>query len=599
MKIFKNTSLKSKMISLNSVLVFFTVILISVIAILSFNSINNRNAKVLSKQIINQVAQNIEYYSQEMTSISKIANYDYHIQKYLSGTPATATQQYDMLNSISLLFENVSSTREDITTILLFDEFGRPVSNIDTNDINTNYRFVAQSWYKKAQNTPDGFVMVKPHRQSYINNSSELVISFIKRVNRFDSQIGAGIIMMDLNLNALKKICSNVQLGDEGYIMVVDADGNVIYHPDYSYMYRAWDEMYIKEVYKEDDPIIFEALNAGGNTLQKNINGRNLIITSQTVSDLGWTIIGIYPQAAIIAEQTQIALLITAIGFIIVAIGILATTLIYTLIFDPISKLQKKMKQAEEGILNISEKNHYTDDEIGSLNKNFDNMISQIHELMLRIKSEERQKRKAELNFLQAQINPHFLYNTLDSIVWMAETNHKDVVKMTESLAKLFRLSLSKGKEIIKIRDEVSHVENYLIIQKMRYTNKFDFKIDVEEQILDMQTLKLILQPLVENAIYHGIKNTRHKGNILIKGRLVMDNVLLQVMDDGAGIEHTKAAMLLSDDSKKGIGIKNVDERIKLYYGEQYGLEINSERDIGTVVDIWIPALPYSDDLNE
>ncbi|MEG2957551.1 MAG: sensor histidine kinase, partial [Christensenellaceae bacterium] len=222
-----------------------------------------------------------------------------------------------------------------------------------------------------------------------------------------------------------------------------------------------------------------------------------------------------------------------------------------------------------------------------------------IHELMLRIKSEERQKRKAELNFLQAQINPHFLYNTLDSIVWMAETNHKDVVKMTESLAKLFRLSLSKGKEIIKIRDEVSHVENYLIIQKMRYTNKFDFKIDVEEQILDMQTLKLILQPLVENAIYHGIKNTRHKGNILIKGRLVMDNVLLQVMDDGAGIEHTKAAMLLSDDNKKGIGIKNVDERIKLYYGEQYGLEINSERDIGTVVDIWIPALPYSDDLNE
>ncbi|MEG2203040.1 MAG: sensor histidine kinase, partial [Christensenellaceae bacterium] len=161
------------------------------------------------------------------------------------------------------------------------------------------------------------------------------------------------------------------------------------------------------------------------------------------------------------------------------------------------------------------------------------------------------------------------------------------------------RLSLSKGKEIIKIRDEVSHVENYLIIQKMRYTNKFDFKIDVEEQILDMQTLKLILQPLVENAIYHGIKNTRHKGNILIKGRLVMDNVLLQVMDDGAGIEHTKAAMLLSDDSKKGIGIKNVDERIKLYYGEQYGLEINSERDIGTVVDVWIPALPYSDDLNE
>lgn len=597
----KNLSLKTKMILLNSFLVIFTVLLISMISIYSFTSINDRNIKALSEQIINQLAQNIDYYSNEMQNISTIANYDYYIQNFLNNSQLKPQQDYEYAGSISALFNNISNTRIDISAIMVVSGDNRVVSNINPNEINPNYNFTNQSWYQGALELDNDFLMVPPHRQSYFKNSSDLVISFVKKINSFDSSKASGIILIDLNLNALKRICSSVKLGETGYIIIVDKDSNVIFHPDYSYMYRAWDEMYAKEVFKDDDPLILEALKSNGQTLEKNINGRSLMVTSHTLEDLNWIVIGIYPQDEILKEQTSITLLIIAIGLTVAGIGILSTLFISSLIFSPIHDLQKRMKRTEKGTLSIVRTPNYTQDEIGALNFSFDAMMDQIGELMQRIKTKERQKRKAELKFLQAQINPHFLYNTLDSIIWMAESNNPNIVPMTENLAKLFRLSLSGGREIITIKEEVEHVLSYLNIQKMRYASKLDFTADIKEEILNLQTLKLILQPIVENAIYHGIKNMRNKGNILIKGMRVMDSVLLQVMDDGVGIEAEQLSNILKAQakSKSGVGIKNVDERIKLYYGEKYGLEIISERGIGTVVDIWLPALPYSDTQNE
>jgi two-component system sensor histidine kinase YesM len=597
----KNLSLKKKMILLNSFLVMFTVLLISLISINSFTRLNNRNIESLSEQIISQVAQNIDYYSSEMQSISTVANYDYYIQNYLNNQTMTPGQEYEYTSNMNRLFNNISSTRTDINAVMVISNEGRVVSNINQNEINPNYNFTNQSWYQHAMELDDSFLMVQPHRQSYFKNSTELVISFVRKIKSFDSDKALGVIMIDLNLNALKKICSSVHLGKDGYVIIVDEDANVIYHPDYSYMYRSWDEMYAKEVFKEDDPLIIEVLKNHGQTVEKNFDGRTLMLTSHTLPDLNWTVIGIYPQDDILAEQTSITILIIAIGLTVAGIGILSTMFISSLIFSPINNLQKRMKQAEQGTLAIVRSSNYTKDEIGSLNNSFDAMINQIAELMQRIKTEERQKRKAELKFLQAQINPHFLYNTLDSIIWMAESNHKDIVPMTENLAKLFRLSLSGGREIITIREEIEHVLSCLNIQKMRYASKMDFKINVEEEILSLQTLKLILQPLVENAIYHGIKNMRNKGNILIKGMRIMDSVLFQVMDDGVGIDKEQLKRILKTNAhnKSGVGIKNVDERIKLYYGEPYGLEIHSERGIGTVVDIWLPAIPYSEIQNE
>jgi two-component system, sensor histidine kinase YesM len=597
----KNLSLKLKLILLNSFLVLLTALLISLISIYSFNSINDKNIESLSQQIINQIAQNIDYYSIEMQNISSSANYDYYIQNFLNSNNQSPRQEYEYTSNINQLFNNISSTRTDINAIIVVNNNGKIVSNIDTNDINPNYNFTNQSWFQQAARLKNGFIMVPPHRQSYFKNSSNLVISFVQKIKSYDSENAPGEIIIDLNLDALKRICSSVHLGKDGYIIIADKDSNVIYHPDYSYMYRSWDEMYAKDLFKEDDPLILAGVKNHDQTIERKFDNRNLMITSQTLPNLNWIVIGVYPLDEFIQEQTSITILIVAIGLTIAGIGILATMFISSLIFNPINSLQKRMKRAEQGTLAVVNTSIYTKDEIGELNNSFDAMMNQINELLQHIKSEERAKRKAELKFLQAQINPHFLYNTLDSIIWMAESNHKNVVPMTENLAMLFRLSLSGGREIITIREEIEHVKSYLNIQKMRYDKKMDFKIDVDEDILDLQTLKLILQPIVENAIYHGIKNMRNKGNILIKGRRVLDSVLFQIMDDGVGIEKERLADIFQVQShnKSGVGIKNVHERIKLYYGEKYGLEINSERGIGTVVDIWLPAMPYSDNQDE
>jgi two-component system sensor histidine kinase YesM len=252
-----------------------------------------------------------------------------------------------------------------------------------------------------------------------------------------------------------------------------------------------------------------------------------------------------------------------------------------------------------------------THNEIGELSKTFNIMLSEIQKLVQRVTEQQELKRKSELKALQMQINPHFLYNTLDSIIWMAEGGkQQEVIAMSSSLARLFRLSISKNKEIIDIASEVEHVRNYLTIQKIRYKDKMDYRIEVPDEIKRYKTVKIILQPLVENAIYHGIKNKEGTGLIVIYGRKTNEGVELIVQDDGVGMS-AEALQQLKDtiagngkksvttigessnplSSHSGLGVHNVDERIKLYFGNSYGLEYESKEDFGTVVRIKLPAM--------
>jgi two-component system sensor histidine kinase YesM len=209
---------------------------------------------------------------------------------------------------------------------------------------------------------------------------------------------------------------------------------------------------------------------------------------------------------------------------------------------------------------------------------------------------EQEAKRKSELEVLQSQIHPHFLYNTLNSVVRLAGTGkNEDVITMITSLSRFFRISLSKGEHFISVADELEHIRNYLIIQKMRYKNKFEYAIEADEAALECRTMKLVLQPLVENAIYHGIEPSADEGFITISARLLEGKLCLQVKDDGLGISPQKLSDLLTgpthQDDGSGIGLRNVHERIRLNYGEDYGLQIESEREEGTTVSVWLPCL--------
>lgn len=592
----KDLSIKLKIILSFSLLIIITLLVIGLVSVSKFSKILESNTGMYSYQIIDQVIKNVDFYIKDMESISAIANYDYSIQKYLKNNePGLSKERFSDVNTITALLKSIGSTREDIVSILIIGNNGSIIcSNINAK-INKSYNFIKQKWYKDAIEGRGNSVIGKPHKQSYLVNSNTLVISLSRSINSFDGKDQLGVILIDLNLKVLDDILRNVKPGKEGYVFIVDNEGNFIYHPDYSYMYRTMDEIYIRNIIKTDDSIIPDILQSEEGSFIKQLNNEKNQITYKRIQSTNWTVASITPYDEMTSDVDNVKGYIIVIGLICLICAFAVSVLISSMISKPVKKLELLMEEAENGNLDVS-LDFDSRDEIGMLSQRFNNMIVKIKSLMHQIIKEQEDMRKTEFKALQAQINPHFLYNTLDSIIWMAEMNKNEVIVMIDALAKLLRISLSRGNDIISVESEIEHVRNYLVIQSMRYTNKFDYDIDVDEEALSKNTLKLILQPLVENSIYHGVKNKRQKGKITIRGRMAEGKVLLEVIDDGIGMDPAKCLDIVSSTvhSKKGfngIGVKNVNERIQLYCGKDCGLKYMSEPGAGTTVQVWLSIL--------
>ena len=323
-----------------------------------------------------------------------------------------------------------------------------------------------------------------------------------------------------------------------------------------------------------------------------------------TMRTTGWKVVGVNYRSELVENRDSIRTTYALWGLAFFAITIVLSVVVSTRISRPIKQLRRSMQAVEQGNFDI-QADIRSANEIGELGKDFNIMISEIKKLLHRITEQQEQKRKSELKALQMQINPHFLYNTLDSVIWMAEgKKQEEVIAMSSALARLFRLSISRGKEIIDVASEVEHVANYLTIQKIRYKDKLDYRLEVPEEILGYKTVKIILQPLVENAIYHGIKNKAGTGIITIAGSRTASGIELTVQDDGVGMDPERLERLRQslagerepDETEpssphSGLGVRNVDERIKLYFGSGYGLVYESAEDQGTLVRVRLPAL--------
>lgn len=287
--------------------------------------------------------------------------------------------------------------------------------------------------------------------------------------------------------------------------------------------------------------------------------------------------------------------------FLILMVAVLIV-MIVTDITRPIKKLSKVTEQVAKGDFSARARAE-SEDEVAILADSVNSMTESLEELVSKIKEDERKMRKADLRLLQEQINPHFLYNTLDTIVWLIEGNDSDkAVNMVMSLSEFFRLVLSKGKEYITIQEEELHIKSYLEIQQVRYSDILEYEIRISPELYKYQILKLTLQPLVENSLYHGIKYKRAKGNILVTGRICGDEVYFTVEDNGVGMEEEELRKLQEEikkpckDTEKGFGLANVNERIRMNFGTEYGMKIDSVRGEGTRVEIVIPAIPYTEE---
>lgn len=286
---------------------------------------------------------------------------------------------------------------------------------------------------------------------------------------------------------------------------------------------------------------------------------------------------------------------------ILMLIIIVLTLMIVTGIIKPIQELSEVTQRVAQGDFSARAQVE-TADEVEVLADSVNIMTESIEGFVSKIKEDERKMRRADLRLLQEQINPHFLYNTLDTIVWLIEGNDSDkAVNMVMSLSEFFRLVLSKGKEYITIQEEEMHIKSYLEIQQVRYRDILEYEISIAPEIYQYKILKLTLQPLVENSLYHGIKYKRAKGRIVVTGALEEGRLHFKVEDNGVGMEPEELSSLQSEilkpckDTGKGFGLANVNERIRMNFGAEYGMTIRSEAGMGTCVEIVIPAVPYEE----
>lgn len=385
---------------------------------------------------------------------------------------------------------------------------------------------------------------------------------------------------MDARFSVIAGYVDNVGIGYHGYCFIMDRRGSLIYHPQQQLIYAGL---------KEEQWMLLEEYEGG--TLTEN----GTICTVSSAQKNGWKVVGVSFVSEMVNEKLwEVTALVTALLLAVLTAAFVSSLALSRMIFHPIRGLVSAMQQFEANAEDFSYQPVSGASEIETLSGSFAHMVTRIQKLMEQVRNEEITLRKTELRALQAQINPHFLYNTLDSIAWMCEEERsREAVEMVNSLTRLFRISISKGHELIPIEKELEHARSYLKIQNYRYKNQFTYSFEVDENCLSYYCNKITLQPLIENAIYHGINRMIDEGEIIVRVYERGSEVIFEVEDNGVGMTQEQCSQILHREpgDKSGIGIKNVNDRIRIYFGEQYGLSIESELDEGTKIIINMPKI--------
>lgn len=538
------------------------------------------NAEEYSTQLITQANRDIDSYMEYLRNTSILISSNADVHDYLFGVNKDTGETAQTVERIIAQFQTILDTRNDIVNIGIIGENGRYLINQGALKINENVSLKDVEWVQKAQNSQGLTTISSSHVQNVVDGRYEWVVTLSRGLRNKITKEVEGVFFVDLNYSSISELCDSISYGNRGYVYILDEQGNLIYHPQQQLLYSGLKNEKIEEVLSsKDNSFVTE-------------DGK-LYCMSKSL-ETGWTVVGVAYVSELLKDSRETGrIYVVSAGLIMLAAMALAVFLSRE-ITKPIKRLSNSMREVEKGnfenvLLDVQGEN-----EIDRLSANFNMMTTEIKHLMEQNVEDQRQKRKSELMALQAQINPHFLYNTLDSIIWMAEWGkNKEVVLMTSSLAKLLRQSISNQNELVKVEDEVEYTRSYLTIQKMRYKDKLEYDILVEPEILNYKVAKLILQPLVENAIYHGIKYKEGKGKVLIEGFLRDDELILRITDDGIGMTEEQMSHLFekreTDTRRNSVGVRNVHDRIGLYYGKEYGLTFESAVGEGTKVEIHIP----------
>ena len=468
-------------------------------------------------------------------------------------------------------------TRPDVMAVTTYDKDGQLEECWATGhelreDIGQNLSF---DWYDREAETPD--FLSSPHVESIFQGWYPWVVTMAGPVEMDGEQ---GWVALDLSFENISSYINEVGIGQHGYCFLMDHDGGIIYHPQQQLIYS--------QLKQEDTTELVHRQDGAFSQDSK-------IYAIRSVEGCDWRVVGVsYVEELITANVAQMGRLLWIIGLVILVTALISGIVLSRAIARPLRGLSGAMHQFETQADTFTYVPVGGAREVRELSNSFGHMVGKIQDLMETVRQEEVNLRKTELRALQAQINPHFLYNTLDSIAWMCERGkNADAVQMVNALARLFRISISRGHELIPIRAEMQHAESYLQIQKHRYQNQFTYQFDVDESCLECLCNKITLQPIIENAIYHGINGLVDEGEIVITIRPEEEDIVMTVSDNGVGMEQEQIEAILQKERSDhaGIGIKNVNDRLKIYFGERYGITIDSEPDEGTTVTIRMPQV--------
>lgn len=549
---------------------------------LRFSASTNAQLADSSQRVLAQVNWNLDAYLRSMMRMSDTVYY--RVIKDID------LAEEDLTGRLELLYD---SNRDSLVSIAVFDEWGEMIASAPLAALKNSVTPEQESWFTVAQAQIENLHFSTPHVQNLFVDPDyryRWVVSLSRQVELTRSgTVEGGVLLVDMSFGGIEQICKDVQLASgRGYLYLIDGDGEIIYHPRQQLIYAGL---------LEENNQAAAAYTDGSHS--EEFGGVRRQITVKTVGYTGWKLVGVVPAENPWDDYGQLLLFFLFIILFSVFLLVFANLRLSAWITAPLKKLDCAVKELEAGreTVDLSVGGPY---EVEHLSHSIQSMVSTMRHLMDDIIQQEEQKRRSELDVLQSQINPHFLYNTLDSVIWMTENGRtEDAVVMLTSLARFFRISLSRGSNIIPISDELEHARHYLTIQKMRYKNKFSARIRAEDGVEGLYTIKLIVQPVLENAIYHGMAYADGDGQILVQAAREGDDVVIQVSDNGPGMPEEVVERLLDSNGTyaaagsagSGIGFRNVHRRLRLTFGERYGLTILSEPDAGTTVRLRLPAL--------
>ena len=563
MKRLKRLSMSGVLVLVITGVVLGMVIFTMVLFLNTYQQSLVRSAQTSSRQAVEQVSNTVAGYVSDMDGLLTLVK-----------DTLEETGRDDQLRRE--FFEDLLLIRTDVAAVTTYDSADnlldcRTLEHEPRETIYENLSFQGQ-WLSKYG---EGYIS-QPHVESIFPGWYPWVVTMIEPLERNGEEAW---VALDLRFASISSYINNVGIGQHGYCFLMDESG-ILYHPQQQLIYSQL---------KSEDTAALAALPDG--TYSEN----NVIYVLQIVEGSPWRVVGVsYVDELVTSNVWENFRLLALAAAAILLAAFLSSVFISRALSRPLKGLSSAMRLFEKNAGTFTYAPVGGAREVQELSESFGHMVVKIQHLMETVRREEINLRKTELKALQAQINPHFLYNTLDSIAWMCEQGRNDeAVQMVNALAQLFRISISRGHELIPIRSELRHAESYLKIQKHRYKNQFSYRFNVDESCLDFLCNKITLQPIIENAIYHGINGLVDEGEIVITLRADGSDVVFTVADNGVGMEEEQIQAILRKERSDhtGIGIKNVNDRLKIYFGEGYGITIDSEPDVGTTVTIRMPQV--------